>query len=90
MATRHLITALLTTVLLVPTSEEARRTCIRLGGDAVRTEAAAFARGESVQLGRVRGCYVRALDLIVCAAGDTRCLSHERAHAGGWEHPVGR
>ena len=57
-----------------------RNLCASLGGDLARAEGQwAAADGNTIQLGRVEGCYT-VRHIIVCSEGDAACLTHEERH----------
>jgi hypothetical protein len=68
------------TVVYLRTSsaEVARAVCSHVGGDLSSAEIRGFAAGDA--MGRVQGCYVRAIALIICADGDAACVAHEEKH----------
>jgi len=57
-----------------------RNLCSSLGGDVARVEGRlAAADSRAIRLGRVTGCYT-VRHIIVCAEGDTSCITHEERH----------
>ena len=57
-----------------------RNLCASLGGDLARAEGRwAAADGNTIQVGRVQGCYT-IRPIIVCSEGDTACGAHEERH----------